>query len=190
MPFFAVLQARLSLSARRAWIEMRPRAHKPCRAARSLSARRAWIEILSPTSMPTTQPVALRKESVDRNCPAWQGIRCLRVALRKESVDRNGPSRYQNTPISWSLSARRAWIEITRARSRTMRRRMSLSARRAWIEISYVLVPSRRILVALRKESVDRNLVCPCAVPADSWSLSARRAWIEIGDQWRESPAR
>ena len=34
--------------------------------------------------------------------------------------------------------------------------------------------------VALRKESVDRNLVCPCAVPADSWSLSARRAWIEI----------
>ena len=36
--------------------------------------------------------VALRKESVDRNCKALQKTRCLLVALRKESVDRNTQS--------------------------------------------------------------------------------------------------
>ena len=35
-------------------------------------------------------------------------------------------------------------------------------------------------LVALRKESVDRNGRCRCWVLSDNWSLSARRAWIEI----------
>ena len=34
---------------------------------------------------------------------------------------------------------------------------LSLSARRAWIEISFRLTLSARLLVALRKESVDRN---------------------------------
>ncbi len=34
--------------------------------------------------------------------------------------------------------------------------------------------------VALRKESVDRNLMSPIDVMAVSASLSARRAWIEI----------
>ena len=34
----------------------------------------------------------------------------------------------------------------------------SLSARRAWIEISHLLHCLRNLLVALRKESVDRNL--------------------------------
>ena len=39
-----------------------------------------------------------------------------------------------------------------------MRRRAgSLSARRAWIEISYTFRTPRRSKVALRKESVDRN---------------------------------
>ena len=79
-------------------------------------------------------PVALRKESVDRN-PAseWRLMACL-VALRKESVDRNGAGSWRlamnlvalrkesvdrNTNFSGgagqlikSLSARRAWIEI------------------------------------------------------------------------------
>ena len=36
--------------------------------------------------------------------------------------------------------------------------RMSLSARRAWIEILSAVVTELLILVALRKESVDRNL--------------------------------
>ena len=56
----------------------------------SLSARRAWIEIPQPGRPATTQTVALRKESVDRNVPsfAWY-VRLCSVALRKESVDRN-----------------------------------------------------------------------------------------------------
>ena len=56
----------------------------------------------------------------------------------------------------WSLSARRAWIEILRKQGCRLGA-WSLSARRAWIEmqkIGLMLVPS---LVALRKESVDRN---------------------------------
>ena len=35
-------------------------------------------------------------------------------------------------------------------------------------------------LVALRKESVDRNIYVSHELPFDRWSLSARRAWIEI----------
>ena len=84
--------------------------------------------------------VALRKESVDRNCLwAWMGgLSCnvaLRkesvdrnvlivgkqsrgiVALRKESVDRNGMEINGVSYDVWSLSARRAWIEISRAAS-------------------------------------------------------------------------
>ena len=36
-------------------------------------------------------------------------------------------------------------------------------------------------MVALRKESVDRNLLELCFYLNPFWSLSARRAWIEIG---------
>ena len=79
-----------------------------------------------------------------------------------------------------SLSARRAWIEILiqyassvdvsgvalrkESVDRNNRRfttvhntQMSLSARRAWIEIAQGWRVSGRTLVALRKESVDRN---------------------------------
>ena len=64
--------------------------------------------------LPTPEPpVALRKESVDRNLSAlavWPGL--LAVALRKESVDRN-TFKIRITAIdSMSLSARRAWIEM------------------------------------------------------------------------------
>ena len=57
------------------------------------------------------------------------------VALRKESVDRNSWAARARVAQYWSLSARRAWIEIVRARSGRARSG-SLSARRAWIEIS------------------------------------------------------
>ena len=57
------------------------------------------------------------------------------VALRKESVDRN-------------VSALTELIPLTE----------SLSARRAWIEIGISLVCMKEVLVALRKESVDRNV--------------------------------
>ena len=56
----------------------------------------------------------------------------------------------------------------------------SLSARRAWIEMLPLVSISLKIGVALRKESVDRNIVSAFDVLAVSASLSARRAWIEI----------
>ena len=56
------------------------------------------------------------------------------VALRKESVDRNLNCSRNGLAMRWSLSARRAWIEIN----------MSYNAEKSWA-------------VALRKESVDRN---------------------------------
>ena len=56
----------------------------------------------------------------------------------------------------------------------------SLSARRAWIEIIDDLEPSRTRKVALRKESVDRNKTLPRRLVGGIESLSARRAWIEI----------
>ena len=55
----------------------------------SLSARRAWIEIDVNSASGTLSDVALRKESVDRNKTAMQAFYPSGVALRKESVDRN-----------------------------------------------------------------------------------------------------
>ena len=78
------------------------------------------------------------------------------VALRKESVDRNFVCSGWSISFEWSLSARRAWIEMTYV-IRLPRCQVSLSARRAWIEIIV---------------SVTANV--------DGLSLSARRAWIEI----------
>ena len=79
----------MSLSARRAWIEIW---WLRCwqLAARSLSARRAWIEIIAPGTSVFRGWVALRKESVDRNTQRrdFKALGLL-VALRKESVDRN-----------------------------------------------------------------------------------------------------
>ena len=57
----------------------------------------------------------------------------------------------------------------------------SLSARRAWIEILLVYLALIRYLVALRKESVDRNNTVQIKIVKMHASLSARRAWIEIG---------
>ncbi len=82
---------------------------------------------------------------------------CWLVALRKESVDRNNGVHYDNYNLHWSLSARRAWIEIFTG-SYHPHFHVSLSARRAWIEIS----------------------VCFVCVGFPFPSLSARRAWIEI----------
>ena len=56
----------------------------------------------------------------------------------------------------------------------------SLSARRAWIEIVYPGTWSGSILVALRKESVDRNTIINVKERGRKLSLSARRAWIEM----------
>ena len=101
----------------------------------SLSARRAWIEISARVTPRFVLQVALRKESVDRNFNVFVKLTNIRaVALRKESVDRN-VALIQNLPtiivvalrkesvdrnlrlrtfdvVPWSLSARRAWIEM------------------------------------------------------------------------------
>ena len=55
----------------------------------SLSARRAWIEIGEIVEALGGSIVALRKEGVDRNCRVRLCPVCQWVALRKESVDRN-----------------------------------------------------------------------------------------------------
>ncbi len=78
--------------------------------------------------------VALRKESVDRNLFRLVHMLECSVALRKESVDRNLDFLQCLVGRGWSLSARRAWIEMTGGRS-----------------------TCAAALVALRKESVDRN---------------------------------
>ena len=78
--------------------------------------------------------VALRKESVDRNRSSLDGRRQANVALRKESVDRNKKLAGKASALLKSLSARRAWIEI-----------------------SWMLRNNSGGKVALRKESVDRN---------------------------------
>ena len=100
----------------------------------SLSARRAWIEISSCPDVRLTKYVALRKESVDRNC-----VFCVYSA-----------------GAVLSLSARRAWIEIAVACCAPLWM-PSLSARRAWIEIRTKGGKVKIESVALRKESVDRN---------------------------------
>ena len=127
---------------------------------RSLSARRAWIEILVPARQVCLICVALRKESVDRNLILpLSGVLC-----------------------GLSLSARRAWIEI-QAEHQLADHNESLSARRAWIEILDTLVTTHADLVALRKESVDRNIEILVKSQRNNRSLSARRAWIEIDNQ-------
>ena len=124
-----------SLSARRAWIEILSRDVDGAYLVGSLSARRAWIEITLLVYLALIRYVALRKESVDRNRPLIINRPSVDVALRKESVDRNYCRCYPcNT----------------------------------------------RYCVALRKESVDRNKWIKNKYPGCRLSLSARRAWIEI----------
>ena len=79
----------------------------------SLSARRAWIEIAARRPSALRNTVALRKESVDRNVFGFGAKLVHSVALRKESVDRNYQANAVDQILPGSLSARRAWIEIS-----------------------------------------------------------------------------
>ena len=72
---------------------------------------------------------------------AWIEILCLILPLRGLG----------------SLSARRAWIEILTLTVRNVPIE-SLSARRAWIEMELIPLTDPAPKVALRKESVDRNV--------------------------------
>ena len=68
---------------------------------------------------------------------------------------------------------------------------VSLSARRAWIEIRHPRYRKMTQCVALRKESVDRNIGVGTTRDSLGVSLSARRAWIEMPGPalWKSGPA-
>ena len=72
-------------------------------------------------------------------------------------MDRNDDAKKKAKDFGGSLSARRAWIEIATSID-TLTTIMSLSARRAWIEIGQDYLLCCKWSVALRKESVDRNI--------------------------------
>ena len=105
------MQYARSLSARRAWIEITSQV-PTWFGMPSLSARRAWIEMGITRASIWLWVVALRKESVDRNTTCRICRQHVIVALRKESVDRNPIAAFLLMWYQWSLSARRAWIEI------------------------------------------------------------------------------
>ena len=123
----------------------------------SLSARRAWIEMKSGLQPLIASVVALRKESVDRNKYVVQCRKMLGVALRKESVDRN---LYYGDGLTFAdVALRKESVDrnppmcIIKPTLLT-----SLSARRAWIEMILNGAEYLSAVVALRKESVDRNV--------------------------------
>ena len=117
---------------------------------------------------------------MDRNSDSRRVFFDDSVALRKESVDRNPTIKAMRGDRKASLSARRAWIEISARHTVAPRKWWSLSARRAWIEITRRSSSLQKIMVALRKESVDRNYRISNIPLHIVGSLSARRAWIEI----------
>ena len=81
-----------------------------------------------------------------------------------------------------SLSARRAWIEISPACSKKIGRLVALRKESVDRNLWWGVRKAVGSLVALRKESVDRNNGRLGAIQNAKMSLSARRAWIEIID--------
>ena len=78
-----------------------------------------------------------------------------------------------------SLSARRAWIEISGIKKTC--KALEVALRKESVDRNRGLrFAFRKSLVALRKESVDRNGGLMSVVRFATSSLSARRAWIEI----------
>ena len=102
------------------------------------------------------------------------------VALRKESVDRNVAPDVSSKIWHWSLSARRAWIEININGPMTKGQVVALRKESVDRNITLRCSPVSAFTVALRKESVDRNKRLGLLGWLRTLSLSARRAWIEI----------
>ena len=126
--------------------------------SRSLSSRRAWIEMCSIFAVMYNICVALLTESVDWNtCEVnrlctdgsrsphgerglkWGYIWPRRIRkLSRSPHGERGLKFYRGKgvyPHMWSLSSRRAWIEIRRFTFKASAHYPSLSSRRAWIEI-------------------------------------------------------
>ena len=94
---------------------------------------------------------------MDRNVFLTLTVRNVPVALRKESVDRNVNLRVVDGSKSSSLSARRAWIEIYIIKITDNTPAVAL--RKESVDRNFLNRRKRKhILVALRKESVDRNV--------------------------------
>ena len=84
-----------------------------------------------------------------------------------------------DSPIAKSLSARRAWIEIEN--TCFWKPCLWVALRKESVDRNVCIVDGIHSGgVALRKESVDRNLDTMQVIVIVMESLSARRAWIEI----------
>ena len=157
---------------------MRKSAPLFCALLLSLSARRAWIEIGCGAGYAGGHPVALRKESVDRNMMTISNSLSLRVALRKESVDRN--IEFDVQTVDYCVALRKESVDrnkklMTKLLSDTVALRKESVDRNKQVRNQ-----TNRQTVALRKESVDRNAGFATLYATNEKSLSARRAWIEI----------
>ena len=145
-----------SLSARRAWIEMFLRLSL-CPLCWVALRKESVDRNFASSEEVFFQAVALRKESVDRNSSCIPNRRLKKVALRKESVDRNKSNCFSKSQLA-RVALRKESVDRNWCVCETVRRGCwSLSARRAWIEILKPCEVSLILLVALRKESVDRN---------------------------------
>ena len=156
-----------------------------------------------PTRILTENGVALLTESVDWN---FKNLDCksviIKVALLTESVDWNFINALHIWHNIWSLSSRRAWIEISGAKA-LAKGYMSRSPRgERGLKYLFYIIENFSIYVALLAESVDWNIVSKsiicigfCRSPRGErglkskqhinnsnfpLSLSSRRAWIEI----------
>ena len=153
----------------------------------SLSARRAWIEISGILWVFGFYSVALRKESVDRNFSNRASILHTFVALRKESVDRNW-SCWMRSGHTLTVALRKESVdrnlgEIEAAGYYGVALRKESVDRNASFALLMISA-----LVALRKESVDRNQKPIAQTGLTKESLSARRAWIEmVSPLWNPS---
>ena len=96
-------------------------------------------------------------------------------------MDRNLCFVALKAPVKRSLSARRAWIEIT-SLDDILAGVKSLSARRAWIEIGLFGVDKVSYQVALRKESVDRNSIVSASIRACTVAL--RKESVDRNSCW------
>ena len=109
--------------------------------------------------MEKIRKVALRKESVDRNVQqALKMMKNTEVALRKESVDRNVIGDVMGKALAESLSARRAWIEMSGHRQAHTSPTVALRKESVDRNVHVIVHSAHPHKVALRKESVDRNV--------------------------------
>ena len=152
-----------------------------CKGGATVALRKESVDRNNrrPGTVNNAKIVALRKESVDRNILGVSIVSKQPVALRKESVDRNMGCPRAHLARGWSLSARRAWIEIAVMEPLPPFPAGSLSARRAWIEI-LLNTQNRHLTKSLSARRAWIEIETLSSVVSCPLSLSARRAWIEI----------